>query len=107
MSHQVLMLEEAEEDLVRIFQYIARHDSPNRARYVFDKLEEVCFSLQNLPERGHVPPELEAFDMSSFREIHFKPYRIIYEVSGGTVYIHSVFDGRRDLQDLLESRLLR
>jgi toxin ParE1/3/4 len=42
-----------------------------------------------------------------FREIHFKPYRIIYQIVESDVYIHAVLDGRRDLQELLEIRLLR
>ena len=34
-------------------------------------------------------------------------YRIIYEISKKAVFIHCILDGRRDLQDLLERRLLR
>ena len=37
----------------------------------------------------------------------FKPYRIVYQVGKKTVYIHCVFDGRRDMQKLLQERLLR
>ena len=37
----------------------------------------------------------------------FKPYRIIYQIVGRKVFIHCVLDGRRNLQDILERRLLR
>ena len=60
-----------------------------------------------MPERGHIPPELERIGVFGFREIHFKPYRIVYEIERKGVFIHCVLDGRRDLQELLESRLLR
>ena len=36
-----------------------------------------------------------------------KPYRVICEVIGRDVYIHCVLDGRRDMQSLLERRLVR
>lgn len=45
--------------------------------------------------------------MKDFREIHFKPYRVIYELVGNEVFVQLIVDGRRDLQRLLERRLLR
>ena len=44
---------------------------------------------------------------TGYREVHFKPYRIIYEIVGRKVFIHCVLDGRRAVQELLERRLLR
>jgi len=55
----------------------------------------------------HIPPELEEPGNKKFLEIHFKPYRIIYQVSGQLVYIYIVCDGRRDMQSLLKKRLLK
>lgn len=42
-----------------------------------------------------------------FRQVAFKPYRVLYRVIGQKVYIHVVADGRRDMQTLLARRLLR
>ena len=36
----------------------------------------------------------------------FKPYRIVYQVLGETVYVMLIADGRRDMQALLQRRLL-
>jgi len=41
-----------------------------------------------------------------FREVFFKPYRIIYRVDRNTVYVYLVADGRRDMQTLLSRRLI-
>jgi len=54
-----------------------------------------------------VPPELERVGVFEFREVHFKPYRILDEVVGARVYVHAILDRRRDLQDLLARRVLR
>ena len=40
------------------------------------------------------------------REVHFKPYRIVYRVLGEDVYVYLVADGRREMQALLSRRLL-
>jgi toxin ParE1/3/4 len=53
------------------------------------------------------PPELSRINVTAFLEVHFKPYRILYEIDTATVYMHCVLDGRRDLTTLLERRLLR
>jgi toxin ParE1/3/4 len=41
-----------------------------------------------------------------YREVFFKPYRVIYRVMGDTVYVLLIVDGRRDMQTLLQRRLL-
>ncbi len=56
---------------------------------------------------GNVPPELERISVTGFLEIHFRPYRIIYQVIENDLFIHCILDGRRDLQTLLQERLLR
>ncbi len=107
MPFKVIILSEAEEDIFNVYQYIFLNDSTNHANYVFEKIEDTIYKLNTLPKRGHTPPELEKIGISTYREVHFKPYRIIYEIDGNKVFIHCVLDGRRDLQQLLERRLLR
>ena len=107
MKYQVYLIQEAEQDIYEIFRYILKHDSKNSAQYVLHKIKEVCDSLDHIPERGHFPPELERIGITTYRELHFKPYRIIYEIENRNVFIHCVLDGRRDLQSLLERRLYR
>jgi len=41
-----------------------------------------------------------------YREIFFKPYRIIYRVVDKNLYVMLIADGRRDMQTLLQRRLL-
>jgi toxin ParE1/3/4 len=107
MSYQVFLIADAEEDIVAICQYIARNDSPTKAAHVKDALKQACETLAVSPERGHFPPELEQIGVLEFREIHFKPYRILYQITEKKVFIHCVVDGRRDLQEVLERRMLR
>ena len=107
MIYSVAIIDEAQADILGVYKYILEHDSVQAADYVFGKIQELCYSLDHLPERGHVPPELARINVTTYLEVHFKPYRVIYEIEGKKVFIHCVLDGRRELQDLLERRLLR
>lgn len=107
MSFAAFLTAEAEADVFDIYRYILAADGPDRANHVLAKLQETCQSLTEMPGRGHIPSELEYIGLRGFLEIHFKPYRIIYQVVDKNVYIHCVLDGRRALQDVLERRLLR
>jgi toxin ParE1/3/4 len=106
-AYRVHLVEDAEQDLIDIFTYVAASESPERANAVLDQLESLCRSLSRLAMRGHLPPELERIGVTGYRELHYKPYRVIYEIRGLDVYIHCAMDGRRDMQSLLERRLLR
>ena len=105
--YRVRIIEDAEHDLIDIYHYVAQNDSPEKAACVLEQLESLCLRLIEIPHHGHIPPELDRIGVTTYREVHFKPYRIIYEVIGQDVFIHSVLDGRRDIVSLLERRLLR
>jgi len=93
--------------MLAIYQYVARYDCVENADRLLTLLENNIDQLSLLPQRGHYPPELERVGVRGFREIHCKPYRIIYEIDGSEVFVHCVLDSRRDLVDLLHQRLVR
>lgn len=107
MTYRVQITDEAGKDLLDIWEYVALNDDPAKADTLLDRLEETCATLTHHPLKGHLPPELERVGVDSYREIHYKPYRVIYEISHRDVFVHTVVDGRRDLQSVLERRLLR
>lgn len=107
MKYEVFVTQDAEVDIFPIFNYVIENDSEDSANNIFQKLNETCLSLISLPDRRHTSPELERIYVYNFKEIHFKPCRIIYQIVDNKVYIHCVFDGRRELQEVLENRLFR
>ncbi|MEH6606950.1 MAG: type II toxin-antitoxin system RelE/ParE family toxin [Pseudomonadales bacterium] len=105
MPYGVLLTDSAVIDLEELDEFILTNDSVESADYVLGKLDEVIATLAEFPERGSYPPELSALGIQDYREIFFKPYRVIYRVLENKVYIYLVVDGRRDMQTLLERRL--
>ena len=106
MSYKVLLTHSAERDLEAIYDYIAENDTQASANYVLDKLLEVAKSLAANPLCGSYPKELLALGIREYRQAHFKPYRLIYRVSGKQVIVYIIADGRRDMQTLLTRRML-
>jgi len=106
MRHEVLITEGAERDLEEIYSYIAEAGSQHNAGHVLSRLFEIAESLATYPERGSHPSELLALGIREYRQVFFKPYRIIYRIIGKQVFIYVIADGRRDMQSLLSRRLL-
>ena len=44
--------------------------------------------------------------IKEYRQVFFKPYRLIYRVMNADVVVYVIADGRRDMQSLLTRRLL-
>jgi len=107
VKYKVNFVSEAEEDLFQIYKYVFLNDSEDNAEKLYSKLREKCLLLQKFPARGHIPQELSLLEVSDFLEIRYKPYRIICRIIKREVFIHCIIDGRRDLQKLLQERLLR
>lgn len=106
MSFAVLLTNDAAQDAAEIHDYIASHDSPRKADHVLEQIENAVAALSESPERGAYPKELLVLGIREYREIFFKPYRVIYRVVDPHVYVLLIADGRRDMQALLQRRLL-
>ena len=104
---KVLIDPQAKKDLQEIFFYVATNDNIYAADKLLSGIEKTCYKLEEYPERGHVPQELRQTGIKKYLEIHYKPYRIIYEIENNLIYIHSILDGRRNIQEILSERLLR
>ena len=106
IRYEVLLTAGAEQDLESLYDYIAEFDTRANANYVLDRLMKVVASLAMFPERGNYPRELLALGIREYRQVMFKPFRVIYRVVAKRVYIYVISDGRRDMQSLLARRLL-
>lgn len=103
---EVLLTAGAEQDLESIHDYISEFDSVANANDVLDALIHVVESLSIFPERGSYPKELVGLGIKEYRQTFFKPYRVIYRITGSQVFIYLIVDGRRDMQSVLARRLL-
>lgn len=106
MSLAVQLTDDAVRDLDDIHALVAAADSLARADQLVDGISAALAKLSVFPERGEYPKELANLGMREYRQIHHKPYRMIYQVGGEAVTVFLIADGRRDMQALLQRRLL-
>jgi toxin ParE1/3/4 len=106
MPYEVSLTKDAERDLEEIYSYIAEHDSRGSANHVLDRLVQATDALRTSPDRGSYVTELRFLGISEYRQVFFKPYRLIYRVHAKQIIVYVIADGRRDLGSLLARRLL-
>jgi toxin ParE1/3/4 len=102
----VVWTEVALRDIESLANYLAG-EAPGREEQIVERIIARSDSLESSPERGRTPPQLRAINDRAWREVQESPWRLLYRISGKTVEIHGVLDGRRSLQDILMERLLQ
>ncbi len=105
-SYEVLWAAVAENDLLGIIVFIAE-ESPGNALKILTKIKNRTAKLERSPLQGRVVPELFRQGISIYREIVISPWRVIYKVEESKVYVLSVIDSRRNVEDILLARLLQ
>lgn len=105
MAFIVRFTKGARNDLRDLHVYIASNDSLENADHVSREIVRAALTLRDLPNRGTHPPELLEQGSRAYRQIFFKPYRILYRIRAKTVFIALIADGRRDMTRLLMRRL--
>jgi plasmid stabilization system protein ParE len=103
-KYQVVWSNIAEIDLQNIIEYIA-DDSPSNALKIFRNIKQKASTLFTFPERGRIVPELRDQGILQYRELIIPPWRILYRISSKRVYVLSVLDSRRNIEDILLKRL--
>ena len=103
---QVRWTASAYADLFEIVEFIDA-DKPAAARRLGRDILKHAQTPGRNALRGRSVPELLEHGLRDYREILVSRYRIVYRVHPEAVQIAAVFDGRRDVGDLLLQRLLR
>ncbi len=102
---KVVWSKTAEFDLECIIDYVAE-DSISNALNILSRIKSKTSVLVTYPNRGRIVPELKEYNILQYREIIVNPWRIIYKIAENKVYVMSVIDGRRNVEDVLLDRLI-
>ncbi len=109
MIYRLVFTDAARQDLNEIAHYIPDHHGVKQALYVAGEIRKRVATLKVFPQRGTHLPELADLGLGGgmdYRQLHWKPYRIVYVVAGRVANIVLIADGRRDLSSLLMKRLV-
>ena len=104
-KYKVIWASVAEKDLKNIIEYIAE-ESPQNALKILTKIRLNASGLYTLPERGRIVSELKDQGILLYRELIIAPWRLIYRISGQEIFVLSVIDSRRNVEDVLLKRFI-
>lgn len=96
----------AADDLREIVDHL-RIDSLEAARSFVERVDSATKRLGTHPRIGRVVPELQRQNITRYREVILSPWRLFYRIEPDTIYVVSLLDGRRDVEEVLLRRLLR
>jgi len=102
---EIIWARVAENDLNEIIDHIAM-DSPANALKIFKNIKNKASSLFTMPERFQIVPELKDQGVMQYRELILSPWRIMFRVTKMKVYVLSVLDSRRNIEDILLKRFV-
>lgn len=103
---EIIISEFAESDLDEIASYHYSR-SPNYVERILSEFEENVLSLQKHPKTGRTVPELERQGITKYRELIQEDYRIVFEILGNKVIVHTIIDGRRNFEETIILKLSR
>jgi toxin ParE1/3/4 len=91
---------EAEDDLLAVWNYLAREASPEVADEQLRSLDRACEALAEWPHSGRVRDEL----LRGVRSIAAEACVVFYRVGNSAIEIIRVLHGRRDVDAIFSRR---
>ena len=104
--YSVRISRNARRDLAGIHDYLTLKASPLVADSLLGELLGRIEALEEFPERGSIPREMEVLGVSDYRQLNHAHYRIFYRVVDRLVIVTLIADGRQSMQSLLQRRLI-
>jgi plasmid stabilization system protein ParE len=92
-KYRVKIAQSAETDLAEIWGHIAADNIDNANRFIF-KLEQRMKTLSYSPRRCSLISENELLG-TRYRHLLIRKYRVVFRISGNTIYILRVVHGAR------------
>ena len=91
---KIVISNQAKKDIIDIYKYIAL-DSPRYAKETIQNIQKDIHKLEETPFIGRYVPERTD---KLYRELIYKNYRIIYNISEYKIYIHFVINRKRNIK---------
>jgi plasmid stabilization system protein ParE len=105
-TYSLFWSNDAEESLNEIIEYIVGNSGIEMAEKIFNRLKKRVNTLKVNPLQGKIVQELKDVGIRQIHELVESPWRIFYKVGERKVYILCILDGRRDIQEILISKVI-
>jgi toxin ParE1/3/4 len=110
MNYTVLILDEAEQDLLHIHGWVRSRFTRELANEVYLEIRDDILLLERHPFIGPPIESLLELGMTNFRHMVVQQKnRVVYEIDepNHLIYVHMICNERQDYETLLKRRILR
>jgi toxin ParE1/3/4 len=106
LPRPVSLIDDAARDLDEIYAHAHLQGQSGQADLLLDRIAEAIRRAAESPQSCPPPKELLNLGARDYRDATVDRYRLIFTVIDDAAFVVLITDGRRDLQSLLERRLL-
>ena len=104
--NQIIWSEDAGNEFLDILSYYLEKYGKEKTLDISERIIKKIEKLPSFPKQGKISPELYEIGITEIREIIELPWRIFYKVESTTIYIISILDSRRNIEELLYKKVI-
>jgi toxin ParE1/3/4 len=102
----IVWSKDAADELLEIAGFLKYNAGTTTARNVYLQIKTKIERISHTPKAGKIVPELAAIGIEHIYQLAENPWKIYYRPEGKNIYVLSVLDSRRDLEEILYSKFL-
>jgi toxin ParE1/3/4 len=106
MKYKIIWSKDAGEEFVEIISWYKYTVGKNVAKNIYSKINSQIKKLKDMPGIGKQVQLLKDIGINDYRQIVHDHWIIYYKVEGQRIYIISVIDGRRNLEEILYKKII-
>lgn len=103
---KIFWSQDAADELTDIITYTIEHFDKKQANIVFTKIAEKVERIKHYPHQGKIVPELREIGINDIRQILELPWKIFYKTENETLYILTIIDSRRNIEEILYKKII-
>jgi toxin ParE1/3/4 len=106
MKYKIFWSKDAGEEFTEILSWYKYTVGKNSAEKIYAKISSQIRKLKDMPGIGKQVQSLKDIGINDYRQIAQEHWVIYYRVEGQSIYIVSVIDGRRNLEEILYKKII-
>jgi toxin ParE1/3/4 len=106
MKYKINWSKDAGEEFIEIISWYKHNVGKNAAQKIYSKINSQIEKLKDMPGIGKAVQILKDIGVNNYRQIVQDNWIIYYRVEGRNIYIVSVIDGRRNLEEILYKKII-
>jgi len=103
---EIIWSKDAGDELLEIISFIKNNTGKLTAEKIFKKINDGVKKASENAAGRRIAPMLMSFGINDIHQLNISPWAIFYKVENSEMKIISIIDQRRNLEEILYSKIL-